>query len=105
MTMKTLTTICFICQRNKATEHLRHGLDHYNLHHAIFGGSLATENNATPSTDPYLQRANDVDDYDSSGDKDIDATTLDMGPPSGDKRAGPFRGGRQVEEGENQGGL
>ena len=93
MTMKTLTTLCFIYQRNKSIERLRHCLDHYDLHHAIFGDSLATSNNAGPSIDPYLWWGNDMDDYENSGDKDNDAAMLDTSPRSGDKRANPSRAG------------
>ena len=74
---------------------MRFGLKHYDLHHAIFGGSFASGNNAAPSTDLYLRRGNDADDYDTSREDDNDETTMETGPHSGDKRASPFPGKRK----------
>lgn len=71
---------------------MKHGLDPNDLHYAIFGGSLATSNNAAPFTNPYPQRGNDLDDCDSSGDEENNVTTMDTGPHSGDKRVAPSRG-------------
>ena len=71
---------------------IRYDLKQYDFHHAIFGGSLATGDNAVLTTDPYMRQANDADDYDSSGDEELDDTTIKTGPCSGDKRAGSSRG-------------
>ena len=86
MKNKTIIALSFINQGNKAVQRLKHGLEHYNMHHAIFRGYLAIGNNAVSSIDPYLRLGKDLDDCDSSTDKEIDATTMDTGPHFGDKR-------------------
>ena len=71
---------------------MQNSLKNYDLHHAIFGGSLATGDCAVPTTDPYMRQANDADDYDSSRDKESDDTTMETVPRSGDKRASLSQG-------------
>lgn len=83
--------IC-VFQRNREIRTLKHGLEHYDLHHAIFGSSLATGNYAVPSSDPYLNRHDGDSNY-SSGNEEIDACTMDTGPRSEDKRASSSKGG------------
>ena len=75
-------------------KHLRHGLLHFDLYHAIFAGSLATGNDTAPSTDPYMQRRNADDKADSMGEDDGDEPTMDTGPRSGDKRPSSSQGGK-----------
>ena len=89
-----LITRCFILQSDKNLKNIWYSLKHYDLHHAIFGGSLATGDCAVPTTDPYMQQATDVDDYVSSGDEEQDDTTMDTWPHFGDKRLGLSRGRR-----------
>ena len=74
---------------------MRNGLPHYDLHHAIYGSTVATGRFAAPSTDPYLRRGVD-DDEEDDGSDDTEALTMGTGPRSGDKRAGSSRGGLET---------
>ena len=78
---------------------MKHDLPHYDMHHAIFGSSLATGNYAVPSIDPYLLRGHGDDD-DNSGEDSINACMMDTCPHSGDKRAGTSNGGIGTKKGE-----
>ena len=81
-------------QADKNLKDMRFSLKHYNLHYAIFRGSLATGDSAVPTTDPYMPQDTDADDYVSSGDEEQDDTMMDIGLRSGDKRVGLSRGRR-----------
>ena len=71
---------------------MRNGLPHYDLHHAIYGSTVATGRFAAPSTDPYLRRGVD-DDEEDDGSDDTEALTMGTSLRSGDKRTGSARGG------------
>ena len=76
---------------------MRNGLPHYDLHHAIFGSTLATGKYAAPSTDPYVSRGLGDDDEEPSSD-DMETTHMESGPRSGDKRGGSSRMGRRNQK-------
>ena len=78
---------------------MRNGLPHYDLHHAIFGSTLATGKYATPSMDPYISRGLGDDDEEPSSD-DMEAAYMESGPRSGDKRGGSSRMGRRNQKNE-----
>ena len=76
---------------------MRNGLPHYDLHHAIFGSTLATGKYPAPSTDPYISRGFVDDDEESSSD-DMEAAYMELGPRSGDKCGGSSRMGRRNQK-------